>query len=197
MLLALVAASLAAKPMLLYVPTIAGPPETASDRSYWTQVLAHELRRWGLRVTTQEDLTAVATGNKQRQAFGCEDGDCGIDSDVLANADGQASITVAGDKEGPYFVTLKILHAKASPKWDQTQPWASLFGSYPDPGDAFREMVPQLIAQLRRDAEPGQLRDQPAAAVGGPPAARPRRCSVTGAEALATLALLFLTRRRS
>ncbi|MBK7858307.1 MAG: hypothetical protein IPJ65_06730 [Archangiaceae bacterium] len=185
-----------ATPVVLFVETIKADPERMPQARVWTQILAQQLRRWGANVTTQEDLAAAMSGNRQQQQLGCEDRNCGLDADVLKEADGLVSGTFAG--EGPYVVSLRVMHNQAGP-WSCNQPWVMLIGrgSFSDPLEAINEMVPQLIEGMKRDLGPGRVRDRPMSekAVGGPPSASPRRCELALAPALALLAALWVRRR--
>lgn len=190
MLTALVVAVLGAQPLSIYVETVRASPKYEAEAHVWTEALAGELRRYGFRVTTQDDLAAMLSGDKQRQRMGCEDKDCGLDPQIVTNGDAKLSATAAG--EDGFLVSLTMYRMKP-----RMQPWASALGdkAYSEAMEGLREQVPRLIEAMRADAQPGQIPDGPTSNASEPKGATKKGCSVAGAAPMVLLALLLGRRR--
>lgn len=191
MLALLAAAALAAAPLTVYVETFSGPkPE--QGRAF-AEIVAQDLRKRGFRVTTQEELAQLMSGDAQRQKLGCEDKDCGIDRDIMSRAD--VKLTGLVIDIGKMMVQLKSYRLKQN-----RGPWGYAEASDSDVGDALRAAVPALLADMRKNTLPGD--NLPPEEAGGSSSTEPKsadahkRCAAApGALALSGL-LALLWRRR-
>ncbi len=189
MLTALVVAVLGAQPLSIYLETVKTSPRYAAEAHVWTEALAGELRRYGFRVTTQDDLTELLSGQKQRQRMGCDDSDCGLDRNIMTTGDARISALAAGE-EG-FLVSINVYRLKPSGKW------ASAAGekSYSEAMDGLREQLSVVLDQMRAGAEPGQIPEAPGSNASEPKGATKKGCSVAGAAPIVLLALLPGRRR--
>jgi hypothetical protein len=181
----------AAQPVSLYVANLEVGGEAAPSGAIYAQALATELRRWGIRVTTQSDLEALLAGKRQEQIMGCEDHDCGLDPEVIKNADGMLTGTVSIGGDDAVF-SLKIIKNRGGTLFAPNWSTATGTASKADVMGGLIELVPQLVADLRTGlgadrVAAAPLKDRPA-----PPPA-PRRCDTTGG-ALALAAVLAALR---
>lgn len=146
MLLLLAAVTLSAAPPIAYVETFTAP-QPGQGRAF-AELVAQELRKRGMRVTTQNDLEQLMSGEAQRQKLGCEDKDCGIDPDILTKAD--VKITGLVIDMGKMMVQLKAQRLKGRPS-----AWGFADVSDSDVTDALREALVVLLADMRKKAQPG------------------------------------------
>src|SRR5690349_5505817 len=93
-----VVALLGAEPLSVFLDTVKTSDKHAAEAPVWTEVIAGDLRAWGMRVTTQDDLAALLTGKKQQQRFGCDDKDCGLDPEILTKGDLRVVASAVGDE---------------------------------------------------------------------------------------------------
>jgi len=188
---ALLMLAVAAEPVKIFVaPDPANGDPALSD--VCVQALAGELRRYGLAVTSNTELAALAAGKRHEQIIGCEDKQCGLDDQILKTAEVSAHCLVSGDDD--LFVMVKLLDMKQSDPTRLSLGTHDVRTSRRGLAGDMRDATVEVIALLRKRfgervaAEP--LKEGP----GAPPA--PRRCSVTGG-CLVPLAVLILRRRRA
>ena len=189
MLSLLAAATLATTPLTIFVETIRSEEANAQKAHVWTQQLAEQLRQRGFRVTTQDELAQLLSGEAQRQKLGCADKDCGLDQDIMAKADVKLSGLVAG--LDTYLVSLTSYRLK--PKME---PWAFVNTSDSDPADALAELLPALLEKMRAGAQPGEIPEQKPSGSAEPKSADAHKRCAAAPGALALAALLALPWRR-
>lgn len=192
MLSLLAVATLSAAPLTIYVETFSAP-HPAQARGF-TELVAQDLRKRGLRVTTQDELAQLLSGDAQRQKLGCEDKDCGIDRDIVNRAD--VKLTGLVIDIGKTMVQLKTYRMKGS-----RQAWGFAEAADSDVTDALREAVPLLLEDMRAKAQPG---DEAVPAAGAatdssePKSADAhKRCAAADGPVVLTAVLALLWRRRS
>lgn len=190
MLPLLAAATLAAAPLTVYVETFTAP-EPAQGRAF-ADLVAQELRKRGLRVTTQDELAQLMSGDAQRQKLGCEDQDCGLDRDIATRAD--VKLTGLVIDIGKMMVQLKSYRMKGS-----RTGWGFAEATDSDVTDALREAVPLLLADMKARAQPGDPlppEDAPSGVSAEPKSADAHKRCAAAPGPLALTALFALLWRR-
>ncbi len=182
---ALLSLALGGEPVKLFVA--ADPLNTDRAASaVAAQALADELRLYGLAVTTDLDLQALAAGKRRDQILGCEDKDCGIDDEVLRTGEAKLECLLTGES-----LMVKIIDMRPRSVTQLSLGAPSIDSSSRTLAADARQLAPQVAAALRRRFGADRVAERPAnERPGGAPA---RRCSATDGCA-ALLAILLALR---
>ncbi|MBL8951175.1 MAG: hypothetical protein JNK82_10390 [Myxococcaceae bacterium] len=178
----LVLLALGAQPVKVFVSADGVNSDRVSS-AVCVQSLAEGLRAWGVAVTTDGDLAAMAAGKRQEQLLGCDDRDCGIDNQILVTGEARLECLLSGDDE--LLVVVRVIDMKPADVTRLSLGAPMVTTSKGDLGPDVRGLAPQVAGLLRARFGVDRVAERPLYEPAG--TRGPRRCSVAGEGAAALL----------